>query len=89
MSPEMAINLGLALMGLIAVLLILILKELHNLSSNFEHSFEHSEVPVAPKAENYTPSSNQGITDEEVAAIAAVVAKLMPDKKIASIRVEG
>jgi Na+-transporting methylmalonyl-CoA/oxaloacetate decarboxylase gamma subunit len=84
MDPQMTINLGLALIGLIALLLILVLKELRNLSSRLEQS----QVSIPAKMENYQPSVSQGVSEEEVAAIVAVITKLMPGQKIASIRME-
>jgi Na+-transporting methylmalonyl-CoA/oxaloacetate decarboxylase gamma subunit len=83
MNSEMIAQLTLALTGLIAVLLIVLVVAVRKIASLLESVLDK----LAPKTETNVASRNVGnseITDEELAAVLAAIANLVPkDKKTA------
>lgn len=88
MEQAALINIGLALVGLIVVILLFILKAINNLNSLLETMTLQPGTPVAAAPASAPTITADGISEEEVAVISAVIAKLMPGKTIQAIRLQ-
>ncbi|HOP73799.1 MAG TPA: hypothetical protein PLC07_01925 [Bacillota bacterium] len=86
MDQATLINIGLALVGLIAVILLFILKAINNLNSLLETMKLQPGMSAAAAPASVPTVAADGISEEEVAVISAVIAQLMPGKTIQSIR---
>ncbi len=88
MEQAALMNIGLALVGLIAVILLFILKAINNLNSLLATMALQPGTSAAAAPASVPTVAADGISEEEVAVISAVIATMMPGKTIQTIRLQ-
>lgn len=81
-------SLEIYLLGLIAFLLVVIMFMLGKVTKLLATSQERQNLMVAPEMVGYDRSVSTGCTEEELAAITAVLAKLLPEQKLNIVNVK-
>lgn len=89
MKETVSVGLGTYLLGLIAFLLVVIMFMINKLITLLSANLERQGQASVSEALNYNNSSLKAdCTEEELAAITAVLAKLMPDKKLSIVNLK-
>lgn len=85
MSEQMIVQIELIFFGLVAIFFLVLLSKAQQIVNLLKTIAENGQVAVNKHVEPQSVSAKE-CTNEEIAAVMGVIAKLMPDKKVASIK---
>ncbi|HYH03199.1 MAG TPA: hypothetical protein VEC37_08870 [Bacillota bacterium] len=88
MSGEIVTGIQLGFYGLVVILFLVLLNKLERIGTLLaEANSRDNQIVTGTTTGTITGyGAGDSVTDEEIAAVLAVIAKLMPDKQVASVR---